>query len=261
VRRLITLIKNNPFLRGFQPCYAFLRDLFRKSLSRMTDMNSMRWALRDPHSAKVYWGSRHDETRSKFLISLLEPYAPESILEIGCNSGNKLFPLALRWPHARLEGVDINKAAVSLGNKWLRDDGIRNVELRYGRAENLQNFPVSSFDVVFSWATLIYPRPTEIKRIIAIMLRICRKAVVMIERQNCVPQTGPAKYGVFFDNTWSRDYQGIALEIDSRLLTYIAPVPLQIWRPGGGGGAIIRLEKHGPDGTTQFSSRTPRIDF
>ena len=68
--------------------------------------------LRNVEVAKDYWKSRNDEHRNNYLISIFDKYNPSSVLEIGCNCGNKLYPLACRYPNAKLYGIDINQIAM-----------------------------------------------------------------------------------------------------------------------------------------------------
>ena len=73
---------------------------------------------------------------------------------------------------------DINPIAVQKGNKWFKKQGISNVKLEVGKAQELYRFADKSFDVVFTDAVLIYISPDEIKHIVKEMLRIGRVIVL-----------------------------------------------------------------------------------
>ena len=152
-----------------------------------------------------YWDTRTDRNRNECLASMLDKQEPESILEVGCNCGNKLYGIALTYPHARLSGIDINPRAVELGCRWLEEAGIINVELSTGRAEDLSRFDDRCFDVVFSWAALIYPRPSQIRNILSNMTRIANKAIILLEVQSSVPMSRARAAGTYFYGHWKRD--------------------------------------------------------
>jgi SAM-dependent methyltransferase len=125
-----------------------------------------------------YWKSRDHPHRS-FLVERICKFSPlRSILEIGCASGPNLYNIAMKFPDAKIRGVDINPVAVQKGNEWLKKEGISNVKLEVGRAQELGRFADKSFDVVFTDATLIYISPVEIKQVIKEMLRLSRVLVL-----------------------------------------------------------------------------------
>ena len=65
--------------------------------------------------------------------------------------------------------------------QWMRENGMTNVSLSYGKADNLKVFRDKSMDVVFTDAALIYVGPDKIDSVIKEMLRVARKAIVLIE--------------------------------------------------------------------------------
>ena len=103
----------------------------------MTDNRNEYWQGRQVKDTRCYWDTRTGRNRNEYLASILDKQEPESILEVGCNCGNKLYGIALAYPHARLSGIDINPRTVELGCLWLEKAGITNVELSTGRAEDL----------------------------------------------------------------------------------------------------------------------------
>jgi ubiquinone/menaquinone biosynthesis C-methylase UbiE len=143
------------------------------------------------------------------------------------------------FPEAKLTGVDISPMAVEKGNGWLQEAGLHNVHLEYGRAEDLYRFKANSFDIVFSWATLIYPQPSSIKGILMNMLRVAMHVLVLIEMQSEETLRGKEALGVFRKGEWKRDYVEILRSLDSSIDVYQSWVPKDQWSPGGGGGALI----------------------
>ena len=213
-------------------------------LERYTDYFSRYWRSRGDEDIRSYWDSRTELDKNEFLLSILRKYEPSSILEVGCNCGNKLFAIAREYPEGRLSGIDINPRAVRLGAGWLAEEGITNVELAIGRAEDLTRFPDGSYDIVFSWAVLIYPRPSVIRRILADMARIARKAIVLLEIQSLCLLRGSRAAGFYHEGHWKRDYVSLLGEVAP---TYGAAsvrwISQMIWRPGGGCGAVIEAAR------------------
>ena len=245
MRVLKRLIKRVP------PVYRALSAAWQKvhypvagCLDRVTDCRSRYWRERNDEDIRGYWDSRTDRNKNDFLLRVLGKYEPASMLEIGCNCGNKLYAVAVEYPWAKLVGIDINPRAVELGTTWLEDADITNVELIPGRAEGLNRFPDRSFDIVFSWAALIYPRPSRIRDILTDMTRIARKAVVLLEVQSAVALSGRQAAGVYVMGHWKRDYVSLLTEVAP---SYDEPavewIPRHIWPPGGGGGAVIETRR------------------
>ena len=239
-------------IKRVQPVYrmaSHARQRFRQHplaghMEILTGYRNRYWRGRNDDAIRSYWDNRIDRNRGGFLLRIVGEHLPESVLEIGCNCGNNLYALAAEYPRAKLVGIDINPRAVELGATWLEEAGIGNVTLVAGRAEGLNRFPDRSFDIVFSWATLIYPRPPEIRKILADMTRIARKAVVLLEVQSAVALSGRQAAGVYVMGHWKRDYVSLLTEVAP---SYEKPavdwIPPHVWAPGGGGGAVIATRR------------------
>jgi ubiquinone/menaquinone biosynthesis C-methylase UbiE len=128
------------------------------------------WANRHVYDEKwieSYWKSRNHPHRI-FLAERIGRFSPiRSILEIGCASGPNLYNIAKKFPTAEVRGIDINPLAVQKGNEWFRQEGISNVKLEVGKAQELTQFADKSFDVVFTDAVLIYISPDEIEQVVS----------------------------------------------------------------------------------------------
>jgi len=129
---------------------------------------------------KSYWDSVNHPHR-KFLAKIISKHKPKSILEIGCNCGPNLYLLAKKFPKVKIVGLDINPLAVQKGTEWFTKEGISNVNLVIGKADNLQRFKDEEFDVVFTDAVLIYIGPDKIRKVLKEFLRITNKALVLNE--------------------------------------------------------------------------------
>ena len=49
-----------------------------------------------------------------------------------------------------MTGIDINSQSVQEGNDWMIQEGISNISISIGRAEELSEFRDKSFDIVFT---------------------------------------------------------------------------------------------------------------
>ena len=216
----------------------------KKFKARMTDSKAKSWSLQDLCQIEEYWNTRN-ETKNEYLINIIDRLSPSSILEIGCNCGNRLFALAKKFPHAKIVGIDINALAVRKGNEWLRTESITNVELINRRAEKLDMFKENSYDVVFSWAALIYIRPKLIKKVLNDMLCVSQKALILLEMQGIDKKRDPKGSGVYFPpGNWKRDYVFLIKQLNFEIKKInVSWIPKDIWSPGGGGAAVIEVIK------------------
>jgi ubiquinone/menaquinone biosynthesis C-methylase UbiE len=173
-----------------------------------------------------------------------------------------LYNIAKKFPEAEVRGIDINPMAVQKGNEWFRQEGISNVKLEVGRAQELAQFADKSFDVVFTDAVLIYISPSEIKQVVKEILRISR-AVVLCEWQlfnvwsalllnayYCLRLKSEAfKFKSaskgFFVGHWARDYRILFKEFVPKENICITKLPKEVWDDKGWQkwGAIIEVAK------------------
>ncbi len=217
-----------------------------------------------------YWRSRDHPHRS-FLVERISKFSPNSVLEIGCACGPNLYCIAKKFPDAEVRGIDINPMAVQKGNEWFKEEGLSNVKLEVGKAQELRQFGDKSFDVVFTDAVLIYISPDEIKHVAKEMLHIGRAIVLNewhsfdkwlafllntycylklkypLSRQqfrslNCSLKPKSASLG-FFVGHWVRDYRALFEEFVPKERIYITKLPKELWNDKGWQrwGAIIEV--------------------
>ncbi len=118
----------------------------------------------------------------KLLLQKIERYGPlEKVLEVGCASGPNLILLSRKFPKTEFWGIDISGKAITVGEKYLNKHAITNIRLKTGSAELIKIFPDKSFDVVFTDAMLIYIGPEKIKEVVREMVRIAKKAIILVE--------------------------------------------------------------------------------
>lgn len=158
---------------------------------------------------KSYWDAK-DHPRCQLLSEKIEKYIPfKGVLEIGCNSGPNLYWLAKKYPGVILVGVDINPVAISNGMKLLKKEGICNVNLEKGKADDLNKYADNSFDIVFTNATLIYVGPDKINKVIKEMIRVARKTLILIEWHSGLKSGDPYGLGIYNYGGWKRNYENL----------------------------------------------------
>lgn len=132
-----------------------------------------------------------DHPHRRQLVEAVASFSPfSSALEIGCNSGPNLILLSQRFPDATFLGVDINGAAIEVGRRYSETHKIKNVQLRVGKADQLQDIGDKSIDVVFTDAVLMFVGPDRIRQVMAEIRRIARKGVVAHEYHATMPPPG-----------------------------------------------------------------------
>jgi SAM-dependent methyltransferase len=184
--------------------------------------------------ASGYWksGYRHDSrgaanTPDSYLptyVDLLESLSythelversrsaePESVLEVGCNSGRNLWVLSDRLGAERVAGVDISEEAIGIcrerapAERW--DLRVRDV-----MADGMPTFD-EPFDVVCSLASLVHMEPGARKgEIVREMWALTRKRLILIEAQR---PRGPVEVPRNISDSpfWLDDYRAYLPEL------------------------------------------------
>jgi len=179
---------------------------------------------------KSYWNSQNHSHRP-FLIEKISAFSPiSSILEIGCNCGPNLYLLGKKFPDAEIRGIDINPMAVQKGNEWLAQEGISNVKLSVGKADDLGEFQDKTFDIVFTDAVLIYIGPDKIKKVTQEMLHVVRRALILMEWHCFEPQCNDSNgLGVYDKGLWKRDYVALLKQFVRAEQIRATKIPEDIW--------------------------------
>ena len=181
-----------------------------------------------------YWHSWNHSHRA-FLLEKIASSSPFSaILEIGCNCGPNLSLIAKKFPNTKITGIDINPRAIQKGNELLAQEGISNVKLLVGKADELRQFPDKSFDIVFTNSLLMYIGPDKIKPVVQEMLRITRRVLILLERHSFQPEPkDPEGLGVYRYSSWERDYVALLGQFVSPGKIEVTKIPEEVWPDGG----------------------------
>ena len=232
---------------------AFSIVLFESLYSRLTFVLKWIWFLINPKFDYMGWKKRTTQdsfdryalNRSSqsnlFLWNRMDIEKSKSVLEIGSNSGNRIIELAKRHPSTVFHGYDVNLPAIELGNQVAKNEKITNLKFFVRDVSNLECKNATDYlkyDVVVSWATLIYVHPRNIRKSIRFIVESTNKRIILIEQQSLKSaRLNVFKGGVplFLEPTWKRNYLELISSISDRRFCYnICEVPKEIWNPGGG---------------------------
>ena len=238
------LRKWSALYRFVETSYHTMRFRHLKECLLGTGVREREWATRHFHEDERIrddWGKGSDDwiegyrnsldhPHRSFLVEIISKFNPSSILEIGCNCGPNLYLLGKKFPDAEIRGMDINSMAVQKGNEWLAQEGISNVKLLEGKADELGQFQDKSFDIVFTDAVLIYIGPDKIKKVMEEMVRITQRALILMEWHSFEPDhKDPYGLGVYEQGNWKRDYVALLKQFVRGEDVHVTKITEEIW--------------------------------
>lgn len=159
-----------------------------------------------------------------------------SFLELGSNSGIQIFELAKIYPKCKFVGLDFNLNAVTLANEKASEANLKNLEFFHVDLQDstqLMHFGKAEWDVIFSWAALIYIHPTKILPILKFGVDNS-KCFFLIEQHKKmkIAIKGRLLPG---QPTWVRDYVKLFNLVAAQpKIIKTSPIAKEIWKPGGG---------------------------
>ena len=107
-----------------------------------------------------------------YCISLLNPLANKSILEIGCGNGIQCLYISSRCRPLSVTGIDLNSANIEIANREKERLNMRDLKFFVGDAQNLFQIPSDSVDVGFNIeSALHYPYKSAFLREVNRVLR------------------------------------------------------------------------------------------
>ncbi len=209
----------------------------------------MGWARSTTHDSLSRYAINRDNPTNFFLWDRIDIGESKSVLEIGSNSGNRIIDFAKRNSATVFHGYDINVPAIELGNRLVESEKITNLRFFVKDVSNLEFNDLTNhlrYDVVISWATLIYVHPRKIQAVIRFLVECTNKRIILIEQQSLsVPKLSVFRYGmpIFLQPTWKRNYLQLISLASKRKFNYnICEVPEEIWNPGGGGALALVID-------------------
>lgn len=110
--------------------------------------------------------------RENFWRRIVEKCAPQRVLEVGCNLGANLRPLAQLLPPREVFGIDINETALF----QLRSTA-PNLNALWSPARDLP-FKDNSFDLVFTTGVLIHQPEASLLQVMGEIVRCSRRYIL-----------------------------------------------------------------------------------
>ncbi len=230
--------KIKSFLKKWPALYRLLQNIYH-GFRELTEMHIFGTRIQEWYwkNRKLKWGQgclgleSISHPHRQLLIERIASYEPfDSVLEIGCASGPNLALLAKKFPNVEISGIDISPIAVKTGNEHFSKEGISNVKLLVGKADDLRQFQDKSFDVVFTDAVLMYIGPDKIRKVASEMQRVAQRVIVLVEHHS----EEKSASGFYNRGNWLRDYKKLfQLPASQIKTTKILP---EIW--GGDWGRL-----------------------
>ena len=218
--RIKKILKDYPRLYNFTQKLYWKVQIVRANIFG-TSLIEKKWINRSPSElSQIYHPHR------KFLVDKISLLNPQSILEIGCGWGPNLFLLAEKFPNIKIVGIDINLNEIKQGQEFFKNKGVRNIELKEGKADELFQFSDKSFDIVLTDAVLMYLGPDKIERVIKEMIRIAKKALVLVEWH--IFSEGKDIYDPHI-GVWKRDYLSLLNKFFPKEKIFLTKITEKLW--------------------------------
>ena len=172
--------------------------------------------------------------RAEIAESLFGLYPFSNLLEVGCGFGQNFHVLAPIFPDVEMVGVDIDPMCVVGGQEEIDKMGYSNVKLFERDAAVLADFPNASFDVLISVASLLYVGPQSIVAVVCEMLRVTRRAIILVEQHEDRGGDQQGELGTPLMTPkgmiyWLRDYRGLFSRFVNSACIEVKKIPSPLW--------------------------------
>ncbi len=228
-----------------------LQKLFASFITVLSpQIGNTRWQQRDIYSAIKYQENEYNSS-----VHLIDNYihfnSLKNVLEVGSNSGPNIISLAKKYKKITFTGIDINASAINLGNAYAKQNRLANlrfVVLDITNPNVNSDFTNQYFDLIFTFATLMYVHPKHIRKVLRSLVQASAGNLIFVEQFDS---------GIFsklfsggrlsgFENSFKRNYI-VLLEETCSSLNMAKPeitiyeVDPKIWSPGGGNARVIKV--------------------
>lgn len=202
------------------------------------------WRSRSLGLVKIDFYSANAETKSAYVQEKVDLSNTSSFLELGCNSGAHLFELAREFPHCIFLGIDFNSNAIEFARQLAKKEGLDNLEFALVDLQDRKSFEVienGRWDLIFSWASLIYIHPKKISDLIDFCIPRTNR-LVLIEQHKSMRLMSKGRL-IRKQPTWIRDYVKIIKKSNlGQISILVKGVESHIWHPAGGYATLIDVQ-------------------
>lgn len=180
-------------------------------------------ALLGTKIAEYYWGRKYKNKKNMivkefeaenfrlYFLQKLNEMDYSSALEIGCNWGPNLQMIASNRVVDKLVGIDISKDCIEVGTELFAKSTNSNVLLIHGKATELNKEVQGKYDLVYSWACLMYISGSDIKNVMKQILGKAEKRILLAEFHT------EEVLGSMWDNHWVHNFSAIINDLDTRI--------------------------------------------
>lgn len=183
------------------------------------------------------------ESKNRYMQTQVDFSAISNFLELGSNSGIQLFELARKYPNCKFLGIDFNPNSVKFASELAESEGLKNLTFAVVDLQDdisLQSIKETSWDVIFSWASLIYIHPKRITHLIDYCLKKTHR-LILIEQHKKMRYFIKGRL-IPKQPTWLRDYAKLVKIVYSGSISIkVKPISNHIWNPGGGYASQIEV--------------------
>lgn len=127
------------------------------------------------------------DTKSAYVQEQVDLSDTSSFLELGCNSGVNLFELARKYPKCDFLGIDFNSNSISFASELAKNEGLNNLNFALVDLQDRNSFKAiedAHWDVIFSWASIIYVHPTKISDLINFCIPRSNRLILIEQHKN-----------------------------------------------------------------------------
>lgn len=201
------------------------------------------WRHRDIASAETYFEGIN-QASNEILWHNVDFSVLNRILEIGSNSGTRIFTKAKEYPKIEFIGIDINEAAVNKGNEEARKQLVQNlrfIQMDIRSSEFRRFIESSKFELIISWACLMYIHPIYLKSLLSLLLKHTDK-LRLIEQYCSKYPFAIVRGGTQWKHNYAIHFLKLQRHVFPLLKLEITAVEAKIWNPGGGDAARVDIE-------------------
>jgi len=137
----------------------------------------------------------------ELIINSIRGRGPvRDLLELGSGGGINLVTLSKHFPDISYTGIDINRKAINLGQKYIKSHNILDINLIAGDIFDINKMKSNSVDIILTDAVLMYLNPKDLSTLLPEMLRVSKLGFILCEQMSI---------GGVYNDHWRHDYEAM----------------------------------------------------